>query len=192
MKIGLIFGNFNPPHIGHIMLAKAGLRMMDKIIFIPVYDNIFYHRFNMLQNLLGEYDFINNKVEASTLAYDVYKIIPDDNPFTILNYSTKVIDWTKNEYYLIVTDKTFELYKKSVGIDIKFFVVHFYGQKFNTNCNLETWIDPITIDSKKIQEFIKNRMCPYPYITKSVYEYIKTNKLYTQILFRMWQETREF
>lgn len=179
MKIGLIFGEFNPPHIGHIMLAKAGLRMMDKVIFLPTFASFtntpFFYRYNMVHELLSSYDYLDNKVEVTA----INNIIPDDNPITALKYLDGVIDWTKHEYYIIVTDKAYENCKSNLNANIKPFVVHFYGHKFTKNCNIETWIDCINIESRMLRDFIKNKKSPYPYITKPVYEYIRKHKLYS-------------
>ena len=38
-RIGVLGGTFNPPHAGHLVLAKESLKKLklDKVIFIPTY-----------------------------------------------------------------------------------------------------------------------------------------------------------
>lgn len=187
MKIGLIFGSFNPPHIGHLMLAKAGLRLMDKVIFIPAFQNPFKEksapfedRVNMLKELLNDYEYLNGKVEISEIEKEIHEQEGTTYTYQVLD---KIYNDNNNDYYIVLTDETLnEIPTWKCGALIaktsKFFVIHFYGQRFNKNCTVETWIDGINIHSTNIRDFIKNRACPYPYITKSVYEYIKERKFY--------------
>lgn len=39
MKIGLLFGSFNPPHNGHLALAKKVKEEVDEVWFIPAMQN---------------------------------------------------------------------------------------------------------------------------------------------------------
>lgn len=39
MKIGLLFGSFNPPHYGHIALGDMVKDLVDEVWYIPAYQN---------------------------------------------------------------------------------------------------------------------------------------------------------
>lgn len=39
MKIGLLFGSFNPPHYGHLELGKAVRELVDEVWYVPAYQN---------------------------------------------------------------------------------------------------------------------------------------------------------
>lgn len=103
-KIGLFGGTFDPPHKGHIALAKAALInfSLDKIIFIPagnpphktgknVSDKT--HRFEMVKLaiknesdfLISDFDIKNEKPNYSYLTIEHFKKdYPDDEIFFII------------------------------------------------------------------------------------------------------------
>lgn len=103
-RIGLFGGTFDPPHIGHIELAKEVLSRfsLDKIIFIPagnpphktdkvITDKV--HRFEMVKIsikesdkfLLSDFDVKNEKPNYSYLTIEHFKnAYPDDEIFFIV------------------------------------------------------------------------------------------------------------
>lgn len=103
-KIGLFGGTFDPPHAGHIALAKAALLSfsLDNIIFIPagnpphktskkVSDKT--HRFKMVEMaisgqsgfLISDFEIKNEKPNYSYLTIEHFKKkYPDDEIFFII------------------------------------------------------------------------------------------------------------
>lgn len=75
-KIGILGGTFDPPHIGHLILAEYTLEalMLDKVLFVPVGNHPFKditrtataHRLQMLSLAVGD----NPQFEISTIDMD--------------------------------------------------------------------------------------------------------------------------
>ncbi len=103
-RIGLFGGTFDPPHTGHIALAKKTLNAfsLDKIIFIPAgnpphktdkkitdkscrYDMIALATKNDKEFLLSDFDIKNEKPNYSYLTIEHFKkTYPDDEIFFIV------------------------------------------------------------------------------------------------------------
>lgn len=126
-KIGLIFGTFDPIHIGHLCIATTCLNNgFDKVYFIPS-----YNPFKQNQNVTEfdqRYDMIklaitnsNNNIEVSRVEHDIYyKWIRENDKLFPGNYTYDVIETLKKEYvefkdcdlHLIVgADCFFEIHK---------------------------------------------------------------------------------
>lgn len=43
-RVGLFFGSFDPPHIGHanVVMGVVNSKLVDKVLVIPAYQNVFY------------------------------------------------------------------------------------------------------------------------------------------------------
>jgi len=83
-RIGILGGTFNPPHLGHLVLAREVLNKLklDKVLFIPAYipphkkikDNNAYLRYRMvLLACKGNSKFEVSKIELErkTISYSV-------------------------------------------------------------------------------------------------------------------------
>jgi len=61
VNVAIFGGTFDPPHLSHLLLAKQALRMVNKVMWIPVSDpnhkdkeqiTSFEHRFNMVKLMI--------------------------------------------------------------------------------------------------------------------------------------------
>lgn len=199
MKIGLLFGSFDPFHIGHLSVVTSALNsgQVEKVWIIPAFKSPwknhyadFYSRYRMiLSACIGLYD----KVSIYPVESDLIKILGRP-PYTI-----EVIDFIKetyedSEFYIITSTETIvEIEKWHEGKRIleenKFIVVGREGFPISPDIKkvkpLE-WIDAfgfegISISSTKIRKWISNKYIPIPYINADQYDLIKQNHLYEKL-----------
>ncbi len=200
-KIGILGGTFNPPHFGHLKIAKIALKKLnlDKIIFIPT----------KIQPLKREKNMAPAKERL-----EMTKILIEKNPkFEVSNYEMKkkgksftieTIKYLKRKYkkseifWIIGEDSLREIIEekwkgKLKVLDLAKFVVfsrpnHKFilknlPKKFEKNKRiaLEKVIfikKKIPISATKIREKIKKGKRVEKFLPKRVLEYIKERKLY--------------
>ena len=185
MKIGILGGTFNPPHIGHLILAQdvsEGLRL-DKILFIPT--NISPHK-------------SSNEMPAFKRLEMVKLAICDNKKFEVLDLEVKrggtsyTIDtvrelkalYPKDELYLIVGSdlanyflewKDFNDLKKLVKIVVA-------QRKESPLKDKDSFIikdiTQINISSSLIRAMIKQGRTVRYLLGDKVRDYILKNKLY--------------
>lgn len=195
-KIGLFGGTFDPPHTGHIALAKTALLKfsLDKIIFIPVgnpphktekhvSDKV--HRFEMVKMAIkGEPDFFISDFE-----------IKNENP----NYSYLTIEHFKQKYpddeifFIIGADSYRDFPKWKNYPDIlslcTFIVLNRndadLGEYFKKYCKIipkhkALFLDDFSFDvsSTEFREKIASGKDCKNLLPDGVYEYIKKTNLY--------------
>ena len=193
-KLGFFLGSFDPPHIGHLQVAIECLnnKLVDKVIYVPAKQNPFKknslnidHRINMLNNLINEYN-LKKEIEISSIEKDlntnengeVYsyitldilfnKLYKDYNCYWILSTETfeQIYSWKNSELL--------KSFKKLIGYNSR----PYYYYDF-LEWNIKDWFKIYnTPHSSSLRETIKNDKSPYPFISKSVYNYIKQNNLY--------------
>jgi len=195
-KIGLFGGTFDPPHKGHIALAKNALLSfsLDKIIFIPagtpphktkkhVSDKT--HRFEMVKIAIkNESDFLISYFE-----------IKNEKP----NYSYLTIEHFKKEYpndeifFIVGADsyRDFPLWKNYPDIlSLCTFIVlnrndTDLGEYFKKYCEISPCHKALfsddfshSVSSTELREKIASGKECYDLLPDGVYEYIKKNNLY--------------
>jgi nicotinate-nucleotide adenylyltransferase len=185
MKIGILGGTFNPPHIGHLILAqevqeKLGL---DKIIFIPT--NIPPHkeshnvkacdRLRLVRLTIGgdrHFEISDIEIKRGGISYtvDTVKELKERFP--------------KAEIYLIVgsdlandfpTWKYFEKLKKAVKIVVAKRRAYPLKKK---DSFIMLNIVQMGISSSHIRGLIRRGFCPKYLVTDKVAHYIEKHKLY--------------
>ena len=185
MKIGILGGAFNPPHLGHLILAQnvlSGLGL-DKIFFIPT--NISPHK-------------ESNNVGATERLEMLKLTVADNENFQVLDLEMKrggtsyTIDtvrelkekYPQDEFYLMVgsdlantfsTWKDFEDIKKAVKIVVANRKV--YPLK-ETDSFLIVDISQIEISSSQIRKLVHNGSSVKYLVRSKVAEYIKQHNLY--------------
>jgi nicotinate-nucleotide adenylyltransferase len=185
MKIGILGGTFNPPHLGHLILAQEICQKLslDKIFFIPT--NIPPHKES--QNVKAQ-----DRLKMTKLA------VKTDKHFEVLDLEIKrggvsyTVDtvrelkakFPKAEFYLIVgsdlandfpTWKYFESLKKSVKIVVA--KRRAYPLKKRDRFIVLNIVQ-MGISSSHVRALIKKGFSPKYFVPESVAEYIEKHKLY--------------
>ncbi len=196
MKIALYPGSFNPPHLGHEIIANEVYHQLDLdlVIFIPSgipvnkkhLDNNAFHRYNMVQIstesypyiIISDYEVKSKQVNYTfnTVKYIVenYKNIDDLYLITGFDWLGKFDSW-KNSDELFQKVKLI-LFKRKNNIDgYKNKIIDFekkYGNKVNI---IDRQFD---ISSSEIRERISKGLVYKHFLNKDVYDYINQNNLY--------------
>lgn len=192
MKIAILGGTFDPPHLGHLILADTVLKELnyDKVLFIP--SKIPPHK-----NISGE---VSNEDRLNMLKLS----IEDDKRFSFddyelksegISYSIKTLNYLYQNYnidgkiaLIIGADliKDFHKWKEPEKISELANIVA-VNREENENLfkeNIEKYkikiiIAPrIDISSTLIRERIKKNKAFRYFLNDKVYNYIISNKLY--------------
>ena len=192
MKIAILGGTFDPPHLGHLILADTVIKELDydKVLFIP--SKIPPHK-----NISGE---VSNEDRLNMLKLS----IKDDKRFSFddyelksegISYSIKTLNYLYQNYnidgkiaLIIGADliKDFHKWKEPEKISELANIVA-VNREENENLfkeNIEKYkikiiIAPrIDISSTLIRERIKKNKAFRYFLNDKVYDYIISNKLY--------------
>lgn len=188
MKIGFLCGSFDPIHIGHLHMITVALasNYIDKVIVIPTMQNPwkkdaplpFDIRCAFIKDAIApfgdkcELSSVEELVEGTKYFYKTSKILreqfKDDELYIIAgtdvakeihnwkNYDEeiapyfKVIEITRNNQYTLTKDSSIIL--NAPAIDVS---------------------------STLVRTMLQNGQNPYPYITLSIYSYIKAYDFYS-------------
>lgn len=198
MKIAVFGGSFDPPHLGHILIARQVLKYakMDEVWLMPVASHAFDKKISSPTHRMKMTKFLEiNKISASdfevklggmsktiTTMRKLAKAHPKDK-FAFIIGSDQLSDFKKweewenliKEFGLIifpreiVQDKLKELVLKSLGF-----------KKLPSNVLLLDSQEIVLTDisSSKIRKRVKDKLSLDLLVPKKVEEYIKKNKLY--------------
>ncbi len=198
MKIGMYGGSFNPPHNGHLHLARevGSLAGLDKIIIIP--SNISpqksnngnidpVHRINMCKEVFDSPLFEVSDCEIArggksytvdTLTY-LKQQYPDDELFLFMGSDMLLSFHTWYRYEDIL--KMCTLCAISRDDDESAKMLKDYADTVLVNGSVLVFdIEPIEVSSSEIRENLKNGRSCKGLISDKTSEYIKENKLYGQ------------
>ena len=177
MSTGLIFGSFDPPHLGHLLLAKSALSVVDEVKFIPAYQNPFKEhnasfetRCNMLERLIDSYPSLCENIGICYIEGIVNDRYQNTYTYKVLEEIHKILD----NVYIIVTEETLKeipKWKNSQWIldNSKFILVNRTSWD-NYNANIEYDISsPFNLDihSVHIRQMIKFGGNPCPFIPET-------------------------
>lgn len=192
MKIAILGGTFDPPHLGHLILADTVLKELnyDKVLFIP--SKIPPHK-----NISGE---VSNEDRLNMLKLS----IEDDKRFSFddyelksegISYSIKTLNYLYENYdidgkiaLIIGADliKDFHKWKEPEKISELANIVAVNREESDNldkenieKYNIKIIIAPrIDISSTLIRERIKKNKAFRYFLNDKVYNYIISNKLY--------------
>jgi len=185
MKIGILGGTFNPPHLGHLAIAcdvKKALSL-DKIFFIPT--NIPPHKEVDLAKASDRIEMLKLMVEGNC-SFEVLdiEIKRGEVSYTIDTVRSLRAIYPQDQFYLIVGSdlaqdfaswKEFERLKRLVEIVVaqRKQSVFSGGRSYTT-----VDIDEIDISSSKIRTMIRTKKPLDCFLHPNVVSYIKKHKLY--------------
>ncbi len=190
-RIGLFGGTFDPPHKGHMELAKKVLSefSLDKVIFLPagnpphkqdVHKTDKLHRFEMTKLAtanhprfcVSDYDTNNKKPNYSYITIEHFKkLYPDDEVFFIIGAdSLRDFPFWKNYKKLLTLCKFIVVPRPGVSESD-------YFKNFDADDDLSAFIFlknfAYDLSSTNLRENLTEEDLP-----QGVYDYIKKNRLY--------------
>ena len=192
MKIAILGGTFDPPHLGHLILADTVIRELnyDKVLFIP--SKIPPHK-----NISGE---VSNEDRLNMLklsieddkrfSFDDYELKSEGISYTIktLNYLYENYDIDGKIALIIGADliKDFHKWKEPEKISELANIVAVNREESDNldkenieKYNIKIIIAPrIDISSTLVRERIKKNKAFRYFLNDKVYNYIISNKLY--------------
>lgn len=191
-NIGLLFGTFNPPHIGHTMISNYFYitNNFDEIWFIVSPQNPFKKDLNLLDENL-RLEMVNLAIEnASYLkASDIEFALPKPS------YTINTLEKLKNDYpthtfsIIMGSDNllSIEKWKDSQKI-INNYSIYVYPRpgypikniKINKNITIDNNAPNIDICSTWIREQIKKGKDVHFFLRKSVYNFIMMKGIYKE------------
>jgi nicotinate-nucleotide adenylyltransferase len=185
MKIGILGGSFNPPHIGHLILAQEALEAagLDKVFFIP--SNISPHKNNNLVDALKRFKMVQLMISGDKhfQALDV-EIKRPGISFTIDTIRNLKTLYPGDDFHLIIgsdladsflTWKDYRRIKKEVKIIVA------YRQKYpfeRRRYLLPIKITQVALSSSQVRSRIKKGRSIHYLVPEKVAEYIKRHRLY--------------
>lgn len=189
IKTGLLFGSFNPIHIGHIAIASymKEFESMEEIWFIVSPQNPFKQRkdlaspsarLNMVRIATENFD----KITASDIEFDMP--LPS---YTLDTMKKLGEDFPERNFYIITgTDNLNSIYKWKGGKTlIKEYNFLFYPRLNTDDRGLKLFSHAIIVDapvmeisSTFIRESLHKRKDMRAFVTPGIYDYIVKNKLY--------------
>jgi nicotinate-nucleotide adenylyltransferase len=191
MKIGIYGGTFNPPHIGHLIVAERVHTELplDEIIFIPSF--ISPHK------QVGESELADHRLAMTKLAvsdnpkfkYSDIEIVKKETSYTIHTLERLKHDHPADSFFLIIgmdNYLTFHLWKEPNRIlELATLVVmnrpNFpkqVNEVIGTKNTLFVDVPSIDISSSEIRRRVQEKRSIHYLVPNSVEEYIISNGLF--------------
>jgi nicotinate-nucleotide adenylyltransferase len=198
MKIGILGGSFNPPHLGHLLISLQvrDILGLDEIWLMPCYQHPFHKTLAPVEHRLAMTKFLaNNSIKVSE-----YEITQNKQSYSIDTLSELTAKFPEHVFYWITGSdqlESFREYKDWYELIHKYNLVIFprepvlprITEKVKQDFHLQSIPKNITvlkseeliltnISSTNIRQRIRNNE-PITYmVPKKVEEYIKEHNLY--------------
>ncbi|UCC94409.1 MAG: nicotinate-nucleotide adenylyltransferase [Candidatus Omnitrophota bacterium] len=187
MRIGILGGTFNPPHIGHLILAKEVQEKLalDKIFFIPT--NLPPHKEPQLPAVSHRFNMVKCATESNSLfeVLDI-EIKRGGTSYTIDTANELKEKFSKADFYLIVGSdlaNTFSTWKNFTQVKKLIKIVVAQRKDFPLQEKDEfilVDITQISISSSRIREMVKQGLSIKYLVNEGVERYIEKHKLYKE------------
>jgi nicotinate-nucleotide adenylyltransferase len=187
MKVGIFGGLFDPPHVGHLIIAQHVLQEfgLDKILFVPAGNpphkadySPYQDRYTMTQlSISDNSDFSISDIERN-IAEKTYTIemirelgqqMPDDLYLMLGSDQWREIETWKDPEALFRECRVVVVRRPHYDIEKE---SRFYDRIMISSAPL------ISISSTMIRSRIQKKLSVKYLVTPSVYNYIETNNLY--------------
>ncbi len=201
MKIAILGGSFDPPHLGHLFIAQQVLELlqMDEVWLMPVYHHPFQRNLSDVKHRLA----MTKLLQTKAIKISDYEIRHNPTSYTIdtLNGLKKIN--ADNEYFWITGSdqlEHFQKYKEWQQIITKHNLIIFprewmlpqLDEEVKNKLMLKTIPQNVivltekilfltNISSTKIRERVKANLSIQPFVSEQVEEYIVKNNLYKNL-----------
>lgn len=188
-RIGILGGTFDPPHIGHLIMAEeARIQMeLDEIWWLP--NKIPPHKHKDSDST--EEDRLK-MVEMMIQLHESFSLcdieLKRDGPsYTVDSVAEIIKSYPNNTFYFIIgEDSLYNLHKWNRSEELQEMISFIvmprpgYNPDLNTKIVSSTMLDSHTLDvsSTNIRKSIENNKLNRFLVTRAVYEYIEERKLY--------------
>ena len=190
MKIGLLFGSFDPIHIGHIAIATTILnaKVVDKVLFVVAAQNPWKDR------KATDFNIRCSMVHQSIQGISNVDISTDEMLIDQPSYTYKTIDAIRkkhepNDKFFLIggsdvinTMSKWKNFKEGISPYVEFIGV---GEKLE---DIDDFVDnhkvvkvempPILIHSTHIREMARDGKMLFPLVTMETEEIIRNHQLY--------------
>lgn len=194
MKIGILGGTFDPPHVGHLSVARAALKQLelDEILFLPASKNplkmrtvgtIGKHRLGMVEALIrNEEQMAVSDMELTRggISYTVdtlgelHMVQPAEYWFLMGADSLRGLSEWKNPHRLLRLARLAVAVRPPLG---EAEVVARIPTEFRERVDM-VQMSPIDISSTDLRDRIKRNQNVSAWIPQDVLKYIATNQIY--------------
>ena len=185
MKIAILGGAFNPPHLGHLTVAQEVLEILglDKVFFIPT--NISPHKKNEEINSSQRIEMVKIAISDNSKfqALDI-EVQREGVSFTIDTVKQLKVIYPDSEFYLVIGSdianlfsswKDYQLLKKEVTV----VVVNRKSYPFKEKNNFRLLnITQLEISSSQIRDLVKNNRSVRYLTGDNIANYIQQHNLY--------------
>lgn len=182
MKIGILGGSFNPPHLGHLNIALKLIadKVVDKVIFVPVGNKYekrelidFKARCDMIKLMIAGY----NNLELSLIGdMDEYQYT-----YQVLNYFQGVFKDAKISFICGLDNLwDFKNWKRYEYILANYELIVFSRNGYDENVDLKGKVHFVKHENEDVSSTkIRSNVVKYKdYLDIGVYNYIKEKDLY--------------
>ncbi|OPX28933.1 MAG: nicotinate (nicotinamide) nucleotide adenylyltransferase [Candidatus Omnitrophica bacterium 4484_171] len=185
MKIGILGGTFNPPHIGHLILAQTAkdVLRLDKVLFIPT--NTPPHKKTRLIDAKKRFKMV--KLAVKDCPY--FQVLDWEIKRGGISYTIDTLQQLKAEYpgadlFMIIgsdlanTFHTWRDYRKIQALSRVVVARRKSNPLKNSRGFIALDIINIEITSSLVRKIIKKGLSARYLLSKKVFDYIRRNKLY--------------